>query len=43
MERGSNEGDQLILKTPVDDSYEEEETGEMVIIIDKVRGLLNHI
>ena len=28
--------DQLILKTPIDDSYEED-TGEMVIVIDKVK------
>lgn len=34
VERGDEE-DQLVLKTPIDDSYEEE-TGEMVIIIDKV-------
>lgn len=36
VEKGLSES-QLILKTPIDDSYEEEEAGEMVIVIDKVR------
>lgn len=35
IEKGTDEG-QLVLKTPIDDSYEEESNGEMVFIIDKV-------
>lgn len=35
VESGVSEN-QLVLKTPIDDSYEEEEAGEMVIIINKV-------
>ena len=38
VEKGGSSS-QLTLKTPLDDSYEEEETGEMVIMIDKVRTL----
>ena len=36
VEKGAG-GEQLVLKTPIDDSYEEEGTGEMVIVLDKVR------
>ena len=42
MESIADENRKLVLKTPVDESYEEE-AGEMVIIIEKVRGLLNVI
>ena len=41
VESGVSEN-QLILKTPIDDSYEEEEAGEMVIIINKVCVLCMH-